>query len=96
MAGDTRMTSTNSVLFPLYKGELTFKQTFSLPTFVNMLLGRFHEVFLPFEGTDADDQRRLRKSQQSQKTRKSFEQSRSKLFRLQLDSQNEAAACYLV
>ena len=34
--------------------KLTFEHTFSLPTFINMLPGRFHEAFLPFEGTDAD------------------------------------------
>ena len=28
MAGDTRVTSTNSKLFPLYNGELTFEHTF--------------------------------------------------------------------
>ena len=50
-----------------------------------MLLGQFHEVFLPFEGTDADVWRRLRKSQQSQKTRKAFEQTRV-LGRFQNDS----------
>ena len=54
MVGDTRVTSTNRLLFPLYNGELTFEHSFSLPTFVYMLLGRFHEVFVQFEGTDAD------------------------------------------
>ena len=54
MATNTRVTSTNSKLFPLYNGELTFEHTFSLPTLVNMLLGRFHEPFVPYEGTDAD------------------------------------------
>ena len=43
------MTSTNSVLFPLCNGQLTLGHTFSLPTFVNMLVCRFHEVFLPSE-----------------------------------------------
>ena len=54
MTGDTRVSSTNRMLFPLYNGELTFEHTFSLPTFVNMLLGQFDEAFLPFEGTVAD------------------------------------------
>ena len=51
---DTRVISTNSMLFPLYNCELTFEHTFVLPTFVNMLLGGFHEAFLSFEGTGAD------------------------------------------
>ena len=54
MAGDTRVTSTNSMLFQLYNDELTFEYTFSLPTFVNMLLGRIHEVFLLSDRIDAD------------------------------------------
>ena len=54
MAGDTRVTSTNSMLFPLCNDKLTLEHTFSLPTFVNMLLGRFQEAFVPYEGTDAD------------------------------------------
>ena len=54
MPGDTRVTSTNSMLFQLYTDELTLEHTFLLPTFVNILLGRFQEAFLPFEGTDAD------------------------------------------
>ena len=51
MAGDTRVTSTNSTLFPLHNGKLTLEHTFS---FENMLLGRFHEAFIAYEGTDAD------------------------------------------
>ena len=49
MSGDTRVTSTNSMLFLLCNGQLTLGHTFSLPTFVNMLLCRFHEIFLPSE-----------------------------------------------
>ena len=40
-----------------------------------MLLGRFHEAFEPYEESDTDDWRRLRKSQQSQKTRSNFPHS---------------------
>ena len=50
----TLVTSTNSVLFPFYNGELTFEHTFLLPTFANMLLGQFPGTFLMFEGNNAD------------------------------------------
>ena len=58
-----------------------------------MVLGRFHEAFVPHEGTDAEIWRRLRKSQQSHKTRRAFEQSRVFVNVRQMDSQNEAALC---
>ena len=38
----------------LYNGRLTLEHTFSLATFVNILLGRSHETFVLYEGTDAD------------------------------------------
>ena len=41
-----------------------------------MLQGQFHEAFVPYEEIAADVWRRLRKSQQSHKTRRTFEQSR--------------------
>ena len=93
------------MLFPLYNGKLKLEHTFSLPTFVNMLLSQLRESFAPYEETESDDGRRLRKSQQSQKTRRTFEQtyvyakartrSRSKLFKRQMDSQHEESVCYL-
>ena len=50
----TRVTSTNSMLFLLYNVKLTFEHTFSFPIFVNMLLGRFHEAFVPFKVIDTN------------------------------------------
>ena len=55
-----------------------------------MLLGRFHEAFVAYEGTDADVWRGLRQSQQSEKAN-ARTRSRSKWFNRQMDSQNEAA-----
>ena len=54
MAGDTRVTSTHSMFVPLCHGKLTLEHICSLPTFVNMLLGRFHGAFVPYGRTDAD------------------------------------------
>ena len=39
MAGNTRVTPTNSMSLPLYNGKLIIEHTFSLPTFASMQLG---------------------------------------------------------
>ena len=95
------MTSTNSMLFLLYNGKLTLEHTFSLPTFVNMVMSRFYEAFVPYKELmqtfDADyiDQNNHRKHAKRLNNRVSMQTHRHNSIRNDSNVTNKAAMFYL-